>query len=297
MVGDVNGDGMVDLIGFGTSGVFVALSTGTGFGAVSQWSNLFAYNDGWRVDMHPRMVGDVNGDGMVDLIGFGTSGVFVALSTGTGFGAVSQWSNLFAYNDGWRVDMHPRMVGDVNGDGKVDLIGFGTSGVFVALSTGTGFGAVSQWSNLFAYNDGWRVDMHPRMVGDVNGDGKVDLIGFGTSGVFVALSTGTGFGAVSQWSNLFAYNDTWRVDMHPRMVGDVNGDGKVDLLGFGYSGVFVALSTGTGFGAVSQWSNLFAYNDTWRVDMHPRMVGDVTGDGMADLIGFGYSGVFVAPAQ
>jgi hypothetical protein len=32
----------------------------------------------------------------------------------------------------------------------------------------------------------------------------------------------------------------------------------------------------------------FGYNQGWRVDQHPRFVEDVTGDGNADIVGFGY---------
>jgi hypothetical protein len=156
------------------------------------------------------------------------------------------WTTAFNYNEGWRVDMHVRTVGDVNGDGKEDLIGFGNAGVFVCLANaaGTAFGSCSKWTTAFNYNEGWRVDMHPRMVGDVNGDGKDDLIGFGYAGVYVCLANpaGTAFGSCNMWTTALNYNEGWRVNMHPRMVADVNGDGRKDVIGFGYAGVYVATS-------------------------------------------------------
>jgi hypothetical protein len=79
----------------------------------------------------------------------------------------------------------------------------------------------------------------------VNGDGKADAVGFGYAGVYVALANaaGTAFApTASQWTGAFSYNAGWRVDQHPRMLADVNGDGKADAVGFGYAGVYVALS-------------------------------------------------------
>ena len=39
---------------------------------------------------------------------------------------------------------------------------------------------------------GWRVDRHPRLLGDVNGDGRVDIVGFGNAGAFVSLGLTNG---------------------------------------------------------------------------------------------------------
>ncbi len=142
--------------------------------------------------------------------------------------------------------MHPRMLADVNGDGWADAVGVGYAGVYVALANkgGTGFApTTTQWTSAFSYDAGWRIDKHPRMLADVNGDGKVDALGFGYAGVYVALSDGTKFApTTAQWTTAYSYDAGWRVDMHPRMFADVNGDGKADALGFGYAGVLAGLS-------------------------------------------------------
>jgi len=38
----------------------------------------------------------------------------------------------------------------------------------------------------------------------------------------------------------------------------------------------------------------FGYDSGWRVEKHPRFLADLTGDGRADIIGFGDAGVYVA---
>jgi uncharacterized repeat protein (TIGR02543 family) len=103
------------------------------------------------------------------------------------------------------------------------------------------FNALSLWTSDFSYYpQGWRADLHPRVLGDVNGDGKDDAIGFGYGGVLVGLSNGTSFAPVTSWTSDFSYNQGWRMELYPRLVGDANGDGKVDLVGFGYAGAVVA---------------------------------------------------------
>ncbi len=43
------------------------------------------------------------------------------------------------------------LVGDVNGDGKADLIAVDDSGTFVMTSNGTGFSAPVAWSSIPFY--------------------------------------------------------------------------------------------------------------------------------------------------
>ncbi len=96
----------------------------------------------------------------------------------------------FGYVAGaWRVEQHPRMLGDVNGDGRADIVGFGNGGVSVALGRADGKFAepTDALPGKFGYVAGaWRVEQHPRMLGDVNGDGRADIVGFGNDGVVVA---------------------------------------------------------------------------------------------------------------
>lgn len=64
---------------------------------------------------------------------------------------------MFSYTHGWRVDQHPRALGDVNGDGAADVVGFGHRGVSVAHSgPGRSFTPVSVEVDDFGTVQGWR---------------------------------------------------------------------------------------------------------------------------------------------
>ncbi|MFP2931889.1 FG-GAP-like repeat-containing protein [Pyxidicoccus sp. 3LG] len=214
-----------------------------------------------------------------------------------------RWSLEFGYDGlagGWRVERHPRILADVNGDDRADIVGFNTYGVDVALSTGAGFSPKQQWLADFGHDDiagAWRVDRNPRLLADVNGDGKADIVGFGYWGTEVALSTGTGFSPKQQWIGAFGYEENtaggWRVDKHVRTLADMNNDGRADIIGFGYAGVYISLSTGTSFAPEQLWLADFGYSSglTWRVEQNPRTAADINGDGRADIIGFGNKGV------
>lgn len=262
---------------------------------------------GWTKSKHVRLLADVNGDGLTDLVGFGDTGVFVSLSRPDGtFSPLLPASPNFAYNaGGWRVDKHVRLMGDVNGDGRADIVGFGQDGVYTALGQPDGtFTTARRVVNNLAYGaGGWRVDQHPRLLGDVNGDGLVDIVGFGTAGVYTALgrSDGSFSDVIKATTGTFGYGSNagnWRLSKHVRLLGDVNGDGRVDIIAFGDAGVYVALGQPDGtFSSIGGGKPIvrnLGYNaGGWRIGKHPRLVGDINGDGHTDIVGFGGAGVYI----
>jgi hypothetical protein len=293
--GDFNGDGKDDIVTFvrnsysgsGQADVYVALSSGTGFGAGAKWHDSFGYG------LEIPGVGDFNGDGKDDVVAFirdaqgdpARGDVWVALSTGSSFGGGGKWNDFFCIGD------EIPDVGDFNGDGRDDVIifvrnaksGAGRGDVYVALSTGSSFVGAGTWHDFFCVNT------EIPAVGDFNGDGKDDIAAFaretwsgeGRADVYVALSTGSSFsGTGTKWHDFFCIADEIPV------VGDFNGDGKDDISAYSRSGstrgnIYVALSTGSGFSGTGvvwkDWSGAVNYiPDT----------GDFNGDGKDDFACF-----------
>jgi hypothetical protein len=171
------------------------------------------------------------------------------------------------------------LLGDVDGDGKADLVGLGNGYVGLLPSTGTGFGDYqTAWPGSF-------FGSHGTFLADVNGDSKADLVGVGDGYVGVLLSTGqipspftsTGttyytFGSYQTWftGNFWGNQGTF--------LADVNGDGKADLVAVNSTFVGVLLSTGSGFGPYQQWyaGSIGGAQGT--------LVGDIDGDGMSDIV-------------
>ncbi len=117
--------------------------------------------------------------------------------------------------------------GDVNGDGKDDVIGFSdlhasVGHVRVALSNGTNeFSQVPQlWATSFCGGAS-----QVCQIGDFNGDHKSDIASFDRSNgqVSVAVSNGSAFVDARVWNSTFAgFNGTI-------LVGDFDGDGDDDV--------------------------------------------------------------------
>ena len=194
MLGDVNGDGRSDIVGFGSGGAYVSLGQSDGTFATA----ILGLNDfgagasagGWTSqDTFPRMLGDVNGDGLDDIVAFGSNWVSVAVSLGDGtFAPRELIYEGFATNvGGWSSqNQYPRMLGDVNGDGRAEIIGFGNSGVRVSLSEGIGADTL---------NGGTGDDLIYAAEGSDTIDGgegidTVNYTGAASGGVLVDLATG-----------------------------------------------------------------------------------------------------------
>ncbi|WP_198153651.1 tyrosinase family protein [Catenuloplanes japonicus] len=302
---DLTGDGRPDLIGFGEDGVRTALNAGDGRFAPSRLvvPDLGYTAGGWRVERNPRFAADLTGDGRADLIGFGDDGVLTALGNGDGTFATprSVLADLSVDAGGWLVERHPRFVVDLTGDGRASLVGFGDDGVVVAQGNGDGtFSPPKLVLPAFGFAaGGWRTTRHIRILADITGDGRPDIVGFGEDGVWVALNDGGGgFGPARRVIDNFAIGaGGWQLDRHPRLLADVTGDGRADIVGFGNTGVLISRSNGDGtFGAPALTLTGLGYRaGDWRTDRHPRFAADLTGDGRADLIGFGEDGVWTAP--
>src|SRR5205823_1097445 len=106
--------GFDGIIAFGAAGVYVAMGqnpathNGEPFGQLYLAMGDFGSNQGWSVGQTPRLVGDVTGDGIPDIVGFGTNSTLVAVGardssnnlsfkvdptkTIGDFGAVEGWS-------------------------------------------------------------------------------------------------------------------------------------------------------------------------------------------------------------
>ncbi|MFO0723100.1 MAG: FG-GAP-like repeat-containing protein [Myxococcota bacterium] len=298
VVADLDGNGFVDVLGFGATGTWAVYNFGTSVSAVQARFD-FGYDSGWRKERHVRTLADVNGDGRPDIVGFGQAGVYTSLAT-TRFGTTVYGSTNFViadfgYDQGWRVEEHERLLGDVDGDGRADIVAFGRDGVWLARSNGPGFDAPILVLAAFGSVQGWTKTQHVRVLADVNGDGRADIVGFGANATSVALSTGTGFGQPTQVIADLGYSQGWRQGRHIRRAQDINGDGRADIVAFGNDGLWVAHRVGNGYEAPRLVTTEFGSATGWTdEERYPRYLTDLNGDGYIDVVGFNADGVMRA---
>jgi hypothetical protein len=253
-VADVNGDGKPDIVVANSCGSSTCPSSGSAPGTVGvllgngngTFQTAVTYSSGGYGPVSVA-VADVNGDGKPDIVvanscgsssscpssgtAPGTVGVLLGNGNGTFQTAVTYGSGGYTANS--------VVIADVNGDGKPDLLvlnscsnnscsstyGDGTVGVLLGNGDGT-------FQTAVAYDSGG-FEPTSIAVGDVNGDGKPDVVVAQCSGpVFgcfpgeVGVLLGNGNGTFQTAVNYSSGADT------PVAVAvvDINGDGNLDIL-------------------------------------------------------------------
>ncbi|MCX5200622.1 FG-GAP-like repeat-containing protein [Streptomyces sp. NBC_00237] len=250
---DTTGDGRLDVVGCHDDGVWVSLQDEDGaFAPIGDEPALTAFGHdekagGWLADKHPRFLVDTTGDGRLDVVGCHDDGVWVSLQDEDGaFAEPLYVRDDFGVDQGWSsAEEHPRFLLKTTSDGAADIVGFGPLGVVVSRGRGDGTFAPSNLIlNDFGTAQGWTSAKHLRFLADATGDGTPDIVGFGNEGVWVSHNRGDGhFDQAQLVCRGFGYNEDaggWRVDRHPRFLADITGEGRVDIVGFGGPGVYVA---------------------------------------------------------
>ena len=260
---DFNGDGKPDLVyGIrGSTSVVILLGDGAGgFGpATSFASGLF--NSTTEV-----FAADLNADGKMDVATGSENEHRFAVLYGAGdgtlgaprtFGDFGQTSNPQSF-----------AAGDLNGDGKPELItgSGGSAGVYINDGAG-GFAFARTLFNVSgSFNDG----VGSVSLADLNGDGKLDLVGLGSGGVGVSLGQGGGNFAAPIATRFGGYN-------RHLLFADLNGDGKLDVAAGTSFGVVTLFGDGAGgLGGVVSYQTGSTPN---RVAL-----ADLDADGRPDLI-------------
>jgi flagellin len=285
-VADLNGDGISDLVASHDGQVTVNLGlagggfgTGTDYTAETSGSNAISLSD-------------LNNDGILDLVTAGTrfSGgldgyATIRLGRGDGtFGSATSYLTEGSTSKGLA-------LGDLNGDGNLDLVtaGYNDAGSgfsTVRLGTGSGtFGSATSYATETLGSKAVKLN-------DLNHDGILDIItlgevGSGAGAFTVRFGTGTGtFGTARSYLTAEENNDAFT-------LGDINGDGNVDIVSTGYySGTqFLNIRLGAANGTFGANTSIDGPNGS--TDGSQAIgLGDFDGDGDLDLIAAGHNGSY-----
>ena len=231
---------------------------------------------------HSVVSADFNGDGKPDLfVSRGSSNRVTVLTNMSSYGAISFAPAL--YFPGMPMDMQGSAIGDLDGDGKPDVVvtnGVGDSSVLVYPNNSSG-SAISFANPLwFPTNHG----PYAVAIGDLDGDGKPDLAVANNGSNYITLYRNTSTpGAIS-----FSNKTELQVGTNPYgiAISDLDKDGKAELVvsteGSSNSLYVIKNNSVTGsfsFGSPVSYASLSG--------AFTLAVGDLDGDGSPDIVATG----------
>ncbi|MEL6673218.1 MAG: thiol-activated cytolysin family protein [Bacteroidota bacterium] len=302
-LGDVNGDGRSDLVWNSMIASSVDITDNVTYVALGQTDGSFSFVDSvmhisstWRRNYRSYLL-DYDGDGADEM-------VFNEVSTSRNRVYTSQADaqGNFSFNTGYKdynlsYTSYQTLIGDVNGDGREDLIWEmtgSTERVTFGRADPNNPGKFLKGGEFFF---GYGYPNYLPHVADVNGDGKDDLLLEDThpsrenEAIWIGFSNGT------KVNNQGLSNDhnVWESGSKRRLhalMGDINIDGRQDLIYNDKHGLTNVLHVGLAK-ANQTYEDIFS----WAVakQEHPNQgvnwdqyneaaLIDVNGDGKKDII-------------
>jgi Bacterial Ig-like domain (group 3)/FG-GAP-like repeat len=233
-VSDLNHDGILDIVAYSSGGLAVFLGKGN-----LQFSDPVHYNltgnniQATSSDLYA--FADLNGDGNLDIVAAGINGIYITYGRSDGtFDAVV--NRTLGTNS-----IYAAMVADFDGDGVPDVVT--TDNVNLGISKGKSDGSLADLTQIPAGNISFTGS--PSLIhGDFNGDGKQDIIVAGSaSGEFNDyLINGNGDGTFTS-PVIIPYSSSLGVALDSNTsVGDLNNDGRDDLIRADNSFIYSRLS-------------------------------------------------------
>ena len=231
LVGDLNNDGYLDFI-FKLQGAATVYLGGAGgtFTPSPYIAETGEAGQNWSFSRQ-MVLSDLNADGKLDLVsgnwnGGGTSSVGISL--GNGDGSFGSASTFFADANGCTSYLGVRSiaVGDLNKDGKQDLVvGHGcNSAARISIFFGNGDGTFNLNPTILNATQNY---VQTVVVKDVDGDGNPDIV-VGTNNGYIQIYRGKGDGTFYS-PNAYS-TGLGNVEIGTVDVVDLNNDGYFDYL-------------------------------------------------------------------
>ncbi|HET6653397.1 MAG TPA: FG-GAP-like repeat-containing protein [Nocardioides sp.] len=215
---DFNGDWNNDVLARRSSDATLNLYPGRGNGRLASRIQI---GTGWGSFSALETVGDFSGDGALDVLAREAATGYLWMYRSTGKGG---WSTRVRVGTGWNPFNAIIGPGDFDGDQRVDVLARRASTGELFLYAGNGSGG---WKGSRRVGTGWNVFNRLIGAGDVNGDGRADVLARESSTGYLWLYPGNGSGG---WLPRVRIGTGWNGMTAISSPGDLTGDRVVDVV-------------------------------------------------------------------
>ena len=299
VVGDIDGDGLLDVVASnnGANTVSVYRNTTT-TGGINSGSLAAKVDFTTGAGPNGAELADLDGDGKLEMIVPNDSGGTVSVFHNTATSGVINASTFAAKVD-FTVGAQPRVVrvGDIDGDGKPDLATPNGSGTTVSILRNTSTSGTID-ANSFAANVTYTAGSNPNdlRLADIDGDGKPDVVSsdFTDNVVSIYRNTSTA-GTIDASSLASRVNYTTGTNPNYLAIADIDGDGQLDVASANANGNTISLLRNTATSGTIDASSLAAKFDLTDGDGPAILtVADLDGDGKPDLVAADFNAATVS---
>jgi hypothetical protein len=306
-IGDLDGDGKPDLVvanydigSSGNSSISILRNTASS-GIIN--SSSFASKVDLITTSIPAgtAIGDLDGDGKPDLAVANYGGTTISIFHNTSSSG-SITSSSFASKVDFTVGNAPfgLSIGDLDGDGKPDLVVSNSAADNISVLRNTASsGSInsSSFASKVDFTTGSSSFSNPYFmtIGDLDGDNKPDLVvaNFQDFNFSVFRNTASS-GSITSSSFASRVNFDVGSSIYGVSIGDLDGDGKPDLVAPSLGGYFSVFRNTASSGSITNSSFANRVDITRSAQSADIKIGDLDGDGKPDLVAGDQAGFSIA---
>ncbi|WP_329219257.1 FG-GAP-like repeat-containing protein [Streptomyces sp. NBC_01485] len=222
---DVTGDGKADIAAVKDDGI-LWVYPGTGKPGMDTLGTRYQAGRSWQ-SQDAVTIGDLNNDGIGDLLSRQASDGTLWVYPGTGKPGMEAFATRYQAGRSWQSQDVIR-TGDFNSDGLTDVLTRQASDGTLWVYPGTGKPGMDTLGTRYQTGTSWK-SQDVVTTGDLNNDGRTDVLSRQASNGTLWVYPGTGKPGMEAFATRYQVGRSWQSQDVIR-TGDFNGDGRTDVL-------------------------------------------------------------------